>query len=145
MNQKFTSTSVEQTWQIATDLASKLKGGELVGLVGDLGAGKTEFVRGFVSHFGIENSEVNSPSFVLENLYETSYSGSIHEISHWDLYRVSEGQMPEDLYDYKGNMAKICLVEWSTKSKTLESILDYTVIIQLLEDDSRSLEIIPNS
>ena len=65
---KRTSTSVEQTETIAAELAATLRGGECVALDGELGAGKTQFVRGLVRALGGNPRSVSSPTFVLLNV-----------------------------------------------------------------------------
>src|SRR5688572_25263040 len=78
------SRSVAETESIAADLASTLKGGECLALEGELGAGKTQFVRGLVRALGGNARAVSSPTFVLLNLYETPRFA----VYHLDAYRV---------------------------------------------------------
>ncbi|MGK7391154.1 MAG: tRNA (adenosine(37)-N6)-threonylcarbamoyltransferase complex ATPase subunit type 1 TsaE, partial [Candidatus Cyclobacteriaceae bacterium M2_1C_046] len=83
MEKELTSESVEQTKEIARNFACKLKPGDVVCLKGDLGAGKTHFVKGMAGAFGIDESEVQSPTFTLINEYEGSLS-----LYHFDCYRM---------------------------------------------------------
>lgn len=80
---EFTSKSVQQTKDFAKKFAGKLKPGDVVCLKGDLGAGKTHFVKGMAGAFGIDESEVQSPTFTLINEYE----GSV-PLYHFDCYRM---------------------------------------------------------
>ncbi|NGP77632.1 tRNA (adenosine(37)-N6)-threonylcarbamoyltransferase complex ATPase subunit type 1 TsaE [Balneolaceae bacterium YR4-1] len=80
---EFISESEEQTKKFAADFARSLKAGDVVCLEGDLGAGKTHFVKGMVTAFGIEESDVQSPTFTLIN----EYPGSI-PLYHFDCYRM---------------------------------------------------------
>src|SRR5437762_6517870 len=82
------SQSVEQTEQIAADLARTLVGGEVVALDGELGAGKTQFVRGLVRGLGGDPRAVSSPTFVLLNIYD---SGRL-KLFHLDAYRITGPQ-----------------------------------------------------
>src|SRR5436305_14961352 len=79
------SNSVEQTEQIAADLAARLTVGECLALHGDLGAGKTQFVRGLLRGLGGDPRTVSSPTFALLNVYD---SGRL-TLYHLDAYRVS--------------------------------------------------------
>lgn len=104
---EYITNSPETTEAAAKDFASTLKGDEVVALYGGLGMGKTTFVRGLCSYFGIE-SGVSSPTFAIVN----EYSGDI-KIFHFDMYRINSW---DDLYstgffDYIGQ--GLCIIEWS--------------------------------
>src|SRR5438874_12041222 len=85
----YDSHSVARTEAIAADLAKQLRGGECLALYGDLGAGKTQFVRGLVRGLGGPARAVSSPTFVLLNVYP----GGRLTVYHLDAYRVAG---PED-------------------------------------------------
>lgn len=76
--------SVAETEKVAEDLAATMRGGEVVLLSGELGAGKTAFVRGLARGLGVDPLEVASPTFVLL----TSYPGRLR-LHHADLYRLA--------------------------------------------------------
>lgn len=76
--------SVAETEAVAETLAASLRGGEVVLLSGELGAGKTAFVRGLARGLGVDPQEVASPTFVLL----TSYPGRLR-LHHADLYRLA--------------------------------------------------------
>jgi tRNA threonylcarbamoyladenosine biosynthesis protein TsaE len=78
------SHSVAKTEAIAAELARTLVGGECIALYGDLGAGKTQFVRGLVRGLGGQPRSVSSPTFVLLNIYDT---GRL-PLYHLDAYRT---------------------------------------------------------
>ncbi len=80
----YSSNSAEETLQIAEKLASELKGGDVVALSGELGAGKTVFVKGLTEALGSKDI-VSSPTFTLVNEYE----GREFMIYHFDVYRLS--------------------------------------------------------
>jgi tRNA threonylcarbamoyladenosine biosynthesis protein TsaE len=82
------SSSVEQTESIAAALAGSLAPGACLALEGELGAGKTAFVRGLVRGLGGNPRAVSSPTFVLLNIYETPAM----RVYHLDAYRVSGGE-----------------------------------------------------
>jgi tRNA threonylcarbamoyladenosine biosynthesis protein TsaE len=82
------SLSEEETAELGRSLARALRGGELVLLVGDLGLGKTVFVRGMAAGLGIEPADVSSPSFTLVQ----QYRGGRVPLYHVDLYRLSSDE-----------------------------------------------------
>ena len=104
-------SSTEETEAVARALAERLeeKGTAYIALMGEMGVGKTAFVRGFASHFGIKT--VKSPTYTVVNEYLGRSS-----IYHFDLYRISDS---DDLYsigydDYLMREGFI-LVEWSER------------------------------
>ncbi|MBQ7170219.1 MAG: tRNA (adenosine(37)-N6)-threonylcarbamoyltransferase complex ATPase subunit type 1 TsaE [Synergistaceae bacterium] len=104
----YTSHSESDTRRIGEKFAGTLRGGEVVLLSGDLGAGKTVFVRGVCGAFGVTG--VRSPSFTLINEYE-SPSGLL--IVHADLYRLDpDGVGATGLDEYAGSDGVITFVEW---------------------------------
>jgi tRNA threonylcarbamoyladenosine biosynthesis protein TsaE len=80
------SDSVAQTEAVAARLAESLRGGECLALHGDLGAGKTQFVRGLVRGLGGNPRAVSSPTFVLLNVYDSDAARLT--VYHLDAYRV---------------------------------------------------------
>jgi tRNA threonylcarbamoyladenosine biosynthesis protein TsaE len=99
------------TIQVAKDLAKKLKPGHVLGLVGQLGSGKTCFVKGLASGLGLKDPDiVTSPSFVLLNIYPGKT-----RLCHFDLYRIRwGGEIIEfGFYDYLDN--SIIAIEWAEK------------------------------
>lgn len=105
------SSSPEVTARIARLLGQRAPKGLVIGLVGDLGAGKTLFVQSFSRALGV-TGEVTSPSFSLMNLYEGDCP-----IAHFDLYRLEREEELEDIgfYEYADAPEGIVLVEWSDK------------------------------
>jgi tRNA threonylcarbamoyladenosine biosynthesis protein TsaE len=99
------SSSAERTRKVAFEYAKTLKKGDVVLLSGDLGAGKTEFVKGVAEFFGLQG--VTSPTYAYLNIY-----GDL--LYHYDCYRLSSGEDAEllGLTDYF-NSDNICLVEWA--------------------------------
>ncbi len=110
--QKFKSESVEETYKIARDkIAPNIKKGDVIILDGELGAGKTTFVRGFVEYFGINPDYVSSPTFTLINVYKNVE----HCIYHVDFYRILESD--DVFFDELMEMQDegITLIEWGFK------------------------------
>lgn len=103
---KFKSKNSEQTFELASKLAKYIKGGDIILLNGDLGAGKTTFVKGFAKEKGVRQS-VTSPTFNLLKTYDTAD----FTIVHVDAYRLEGGEFDE-LYDY-ANEDNVIFIEWS--------------------------------
>ena len=80
----YLSRSVAETESIAANLAESLQPNDVVALEGDLGAGKTQFVRGLVKALGGDGHSVSSPTFILLNVYQTP----LFPVYHLDAYRV---------------------------------------------------------
>jgi len=107
---KIISNSEETTRNIAKKTAQLFHPGDMIILDGDLGAGKTYFVKGFTENFQT-NDLVSSPTFSIANFYRTDVS----EILHIDLYRISSIDEFNDLglQDYFGQ--SIVMIEWGMK------------------------------
>lgn len=102
------SNSPEETFEIAKDFSSELKPGDIVALIGNLGTGKTIFVKGICAGLNAEQNPL-SPTFSIINEYNGKY-----KIYHFDFYRIKD---IEELYDigYEDyfNDESICLIEWA--------------------------------
>lgn len=143
MSELLRSTSEQQTREAARSMASSLQRGDVVALYGELGAGKTQFVKGLCDGFHVRDA-VTSPTFVILNRY-SGVDGRNKEIFlfHFDLYRV---QSAEEIYDlgYEeflfGN--GICVVEWAERLGTLLPSRRYDVKIEFGEGaDERRISI----
>ncbi len=108
---KIKVTSLEQTKNLAQNFASILdKNGLFATLTGDIGAGKTQFVR-FVLEYLKVDEKITSPSFVILN----EYKSALCPIYHFDLYRLEEKGLKsivEELREYSKN-GKLTFVEWA--------------------------------
>lgn len=137
---EFQSNNQAETAKIATKLAKELKGGELLALSGNLGAGKTVFVQALARELGIKEN-VTSPTFVLMKVYDIDYK-KVNKFVHVDCYRLS-GQ--EDLFgigleDYLIHDNIIVAIEWADK---INNLPDRTIKIhiELLKGDKRKITI----
>src|SRR3989339_993417 len=121
----------EQTKKIAANFATGLKGGETILLVGELGAGKTTFVKGLGRALGIVQ-EIVSPTFTLLQVYETTQV-PIHRLVHVDTYRLDqESQLREiGLEDYLNQPDTVVVIEWPEKLQTLLTVLEHPITIKL--------------
>jgi tRNA threonylcarbamoyladenosine biosynthesis protein TsaE len=132
------SSSVARTEQIAAELARSFQGGECVALHGDLGAGKTQFVRGLLIGLGGEPRSVSSPTFVLLNIYDT---GRL-PLYHLDAYRVAgdedfEGIGFSELLEQGG----VVVVEWASRIAGLLPPRRIEVTLTPLSPKRRRIEI----
>ncbi|MCE9618973.1 MAG: tRNA (adenosine(37)-N6)-threonylcarbamoyltransferase complex ATPase subunit type 1 TsaE [Planctomycetes bacterium] len=100
-----------QTEEVAAKLATLLVGGETIALRGDLGAGKTCFVRGLAVGLGCDERQVSSPTFILLQRYR----GSRIDLVHVDAYRLSNPQQLRDSGLEIGAPDSVAAIEWAEK------------------------------
>lgn len=127
---EWSSYGEEDTEQFAISLASRLKGGDVIALEGDLGAGKTAFTKGLAKGLGVTRT-VNSPTFTIIK----EYQGRL-PLYHMDVYRVSESD--EDLgFDEYFEGEGVTVVEWAhlIKEQLPEDLL--VIHIYHLDDNHR--------
>lgn len=106
-------------------------------LVGDVGAGKTTFTRGFAAGLGVK-SPVTSPSFTLSNVY--AFPGG--RLVHYDFYRLSDpGIMSEDLIENLEDKDTITIIEWGDTISDLLPASRRRLVFSLNEDGSRSVDV----
>jgi tRNA threonylcarbamoyladenosine biosynthesis protein TsaE len=129
------STSAEQTEQLAEALGGKLRGGEVLELVSDLGGGKTTFTRGLVRGTG-STDKVASPTFTLSREYETPK----FTVAHFDFYRLGEaGIVGDELAEVISDPEYVTVVEWGDIVHDILPEDHLTVRIKLNADESRTL------
>ncbi len=138
------STSSEQTKQIAADLARTLRGGEVIALEGELGAGKTTFTQGLCEALGVE-SVVTSPTFAILNVHEVRrFAGSqVRRVAHLDLYRLKTAReiAALGLEEYLGAPDTVTLIEWPGVVDGVEWKPTHTVRLAATSPDERTIEI----
>ena len=128
---KFLSKSEKETLAFAEKFAGGLRGGEVIALIGELGAGKTVFTKGLAKGFKIKE-RVQSPTFLLMKIYNVRPStslprrqaGSGHKIKnlvHVDVYRLSgAGELVDiGLLDWLGQPGVVTVIEWADKVAAL--------------------------
>ncbi|MBE6967750.1 MAG: tRNA (adenosine(37)-N6)-threonylcarbamoyltransferase complex ATPase subunit type 1 TsaE [Ruminococcaceae bacterium] len=131
------SSSEAETERIGENLARALPEGSVVALYGDLGAGKTAFVRGMARGLGIE-ARVSSPTFTIVN----EYAGGGRELLHFDMYRLGGAEELFDIGwdDYLARGA-VCAVEWSENVEDAFDGSEVRVTLRKLSDTLREIEI----
>lgn len=105
----FLTRSAKQTSSLGESIAQSLTGGEIIALIGGLGAGKTAFTKGLARGLGITGT-VSSPTFAILNIYE----GRLR-LCHYDAYRLSGAAEAMDigLDEYFGQKDCVCVIEWA--------------------------------
>lgn len=104
----FDTTSEDETQAVARDLATRLRPGDVVRLSGDLGVGKTVFVRGLAVGLGIDADAVSSPTFTLVH----EYRGGRLTLTHVDLYRLNHTATDELGLEDERVVAGVLAIEW---------------------------------
>jgi tRNA threonylcarbamoyladenosine biosynthesis protein TsaE len=132
-----TSDSPEATERLAGRLAAVARPGDLVALIGELGAGKTRFAKGFAAGLGV-SATVNSPSFVLM----TEYAGRL-PLFHLDLYRLADASdaLASGLLDERQRDG-VTLVEWADRFGPALPAASLHVTIEGTGDDPRTIRLI---
>jgi tRNA threonylcarbamoyladenosine biosynthesis protein TsaE len=132
---EWTSKSPDQTRFIAAGLARSLIAGSVIKLVGDLGAGKTEFVKGLATGLNYRNV-VTSPTFTLVQ----EYRGGRLPLFHMDLYRLNEEAELDDIgfEDYL-RAGGICAVEWADKFPGRMPLDSVEVVMTIGENTTRRI------
>ena len=122
---KIDISSEETTKELAKDLTHYLKGGEIVYLYGEMGVGKTTFVRYLINQFQknkkLHITEVTSPTFNLLNEYVINDL----VIKHYDLFRLKDESEITNLDLFENNQSTITLIEWPqliSKNKSIKTI-----------------------
>ena len=122
---KIDISSEETTKELAKDLTHYLKGGEIVYLYGEMGVGKTTFVRYLINQFQknkkLHITEVTSPTFNLLNEYDINDL----VIKHYDLFRLKDKSEITNLNLFENNQNTITLIEWPqliSKNKSIKTI-----------------------
>ncbi|MBT8450506.1 MAG: tRNA (adenosine(37)-N6)-threonylcarbamoyltransferase complex ATPase subunit type 1 TsaE [Deltaproteobacteria bacterium] len=130
------------TVALARSLAAVLEGGDLIGLEGGLGAGKTTFTRGAVHGLGVsEDTAVTSPTFALLHQYEGRLP-----IAHADFYRLADEAELEELgVDELLDEGVVLFVEWGRKFPGMARRMVLWVELEIVSDRARRARLHPQS
>lgn len=132
------SDSPQHTQRIAARLARSLSPGVCIALEGELGAGKTQFVRGLVEGLGGNSRAVSSPTFVLLNVYETPGP----KVFHLDAYRVHGTEDFEAIgFSELLEQGGVVVVEWAQRIGRLLPVNCIRIRIEQTGESSRRIEI----
>ena len=131
----YTSKCPEDTMNIANKLAKSFKGGEILILNGELGAGKTTFTKGIAQGLNVDDI-ITSPTFTIMN----EYRGRLN-LYHYDMYRVEDlselDELGIDEYLYADGVA---VIEWNKYNLSNDKVI--RVNIEYIDDVSRRITII---
>jgi tRNA threonylcarbamoyladenosine biosynthesis protein TsaE len=109
INLSLGTDSAKETLAVATNIGSRLHGGEVIELISDLGGGKTTFTKGLAEGAGSKD-KVHSPSFTIENEYRAAHL-TIH---HLDFYRLDDpGIMKDELLEILEDESAVVIIEWA--------------------------------
>ena len=126
----------QETKNIAEAIGRSLIGGEVIELIGDVGAGKTTFTKGLARGLGVQD-EVQSPSFTISRVYDAR-DGLL--VSHYDFYRLTDaGIMKNELIEASQDDKMITVIEWAD---IVESVLPEKRLTIRFEATSESGRII---
>lgn len=134
--------SVEETIDAGALFGARLKAGQVVALVGDLGAGKTHFVKGIARAHGIAEDSVSSPTFTIAH----EYRGPCVVLYHLDCYRLSGAEELErtGAHEHIGGDG-ICLIEWPQRVEGLLRADTILISIRHRDDGGRDIQVLPPS
>ena len=115
----------KETVALGVRLSAGLKGGDIIALNGDLGAGKTALTKGIAKGLGVE-CDVTSPTFAILNIYD----GTRFRLCHFDAYRLknSDEASSTGLDEYFGQDNCVCVIEWAER---LSDLLKYYKLIKI--------------
>ncbi len=126
-----------QTVALAQKLAASFMPGDLIVLKGELGSGKTTFVRALVAARGIDENAVSSPSYTFVNEY-----GGEPPLFHLDLYRIGDSSELIEI-GWEDYMARegIMMVEWGERAEELLPERYYLIEFAIVDDEERKIDI----
>jgi tRNA threonylcarbamoyladenosine biosynthesis protein TsaE len=130
--QTFETRSEQETTDAGMRLGAQLRAGDIVLLYGDLGAGKTAFVRGLTAGLGLDPDQVTSPTFTIIQ----EYRGPV-TLQHVDLYRLSPAEVLDLGLDELADASTVLAVEWADRLPRLPSPPLIEVHFEALEDGRR--------
>lgn len=133
------TTSEQETLILAKKIAKLLKPGDVISICGELGTGKTCFVKGLAKGMGISQI-ITSPSFIILKIYHNKIP-----LYHFDVYRLNKPFQLEDIgfnqFQYGDG---VTVIEWGNKMKELLSFDHLKVFFSYYENKKRKIRIVPN-
>jgi tRNA threonylcarbamoyladenosine biosynthesis protein TsaE len=139
MTEEFLSSSSEETRRYGREFASRLQSGDIVSLTGQLGAGKTVFMRGITEFFNCED-QLSSPTFPLLNIYQGLLRGEEVILHHFDLYRLQSFHELETIgFDEYLSSGYLSVVEWADRFPEYFPRYTATVFLEYTGDERRRI------
>lgn len=122
---------------LGSRLGKLLEGGEIIELVGDVGAGKTTLTKGIADGMGVDD-DVQSPSFTINRVYDTPSS---LQLAHYDFYRLHDaGIMAAELQETANDKQTVTIIEWAEIVKGVLPKDRLTVTITSPTEETRQLQ-----
>lgn len=130
--------SLDETVGLGKKLGEKLRGGEVIELISDLGGGKTQLVRGMAEGMG-STDQVQSPSFTISRVYKSNTL----ELHHFDFHRLDDpGIVKNELAEVIGQPNAVVAIEWADSVADILPDDRLTVTIKPTGDTNREFEIV---
>jgi len=141
-NSKIDITSEKLTKELAKKFTKYIKGGEFIFLYGEMGVGKTTFVKYFINEFqklnNLPKTEITSPTFSLLNEYQVKDI----RIKHYDLFRINKKEDANSLDIFEKDNKLITLIEWPQLIADTQDVKSIDLTFSYLNDlNDRSIEI----
>ncbi len=137
MDRQIKVTNAKQTKAAAEQIGQRCKGGEVIELVGDLGAGKTTFVQGLAKGLG-STDHVASPTFAISRLYK----GKTLELHHFDFYRLDDGGLiAHELHEIIHDPQVVVVIEWGDIVAQVLPEKRLTIRLTATSDQGRRLDL----
>jgi tRNA threonylcarbamoyladenosine biosynthesis protein TsaE len=120
-------------------LGSFLKGGDIIELVGDVGAGKTTLTKGVAAGMGVDE-DVQSPSFTISRLYTAAHG---LQLAHYDFYRLHDaGIMADELHETLHDQTTVTIIEWAEIVAGVLPADNLKITITSPQENTRHLELV---
>lgn len=130
--------SEKETRDIGRQIGARLKGGEVIQLVGDVGAGKTTFVKGLAVGLGVDE-DVQSPSFTISRVYD---GRDDIQLVHYDFYRLSEaGIMADEVSEMVEDPSTVTVIEWADVVEGVLPDKHYTITFEATSENDRAINL----
>lgn len=135
---EYVTHSASETEALGTSIGKSLPINSIVCFFGDLGAGKTTFIKGLAAGvLGTTGEEVNSPTFTYLNIYHGQKT-----LYHFDLYRLKDADEFLSMgFDETFEAGGICCIEWAEKIEGIELPHAYKIVMTHLGGETRGIEI----
>lgn len=139
----FLTKSSAQTKKLGQLLAEELRGGEIICLMGDLGAGKTTFTQGLLRGLGVRGT-ITSPTFNIIKIYNLkAKSYELKAIYHIDAYRINSKDLSDlGWKDFAGKSGNIVIIEWAEKIKKIIPASAAWMKFEWINDKERKITIL---
>lgn len=139
---KYTTNSEEETFELGKEFSKRLTAGDVVLFYGDLGSGKTEFIKGICKQLQVDDI-VTSPTFTIMNRYDGNVDGEELPVYHIDLYRIEDKKELNEIgfeeCVFESNSIK--LIEWAERADNIVPRSSYQIQIDPDEEDENKREI----